>query len=483
MKTLDNLDDTMRYWLTDALKWADAKWDDEVALLRVPTERRRRPMPDEVHIVRESVWYALGLLMRQENDDVERAGRAIEAIMRYQFDTPSTIYHGTFRRYTEEPTPPENPTVWQDYDPNWREFICTVFILMLIEFRDLLPTPLQDKMLHSIQLATEGTIIRRVDAQYTNIALMSAFLLDYAGKELNKPAWREFGTSLAQEIYDLFRQHGTFYEYNSPTYYGVDIYALGLWRKYGLTSLFQSLGAEMEAELWRDIAQFYHAGLRNLCGPYDRSYGMDMTDYIAVIGLWIAAGVPIEIAPMPDVSQPFEHAGDYFFVPLVALVDAIVPEDTMPHLMSFQGERLVERTIETGREFTAWLSPSLMLGGGRDGINNSRTDQYYPATAHWIAPDGSVAWLRSCTEHLIQAEATSHELRLWDSESHEYDFIIRVPDANTNMIQGNTWQLPGMHINIETENAEVSAKVDNGILTVQIRTIETLRLRFLSATT
>ena len=32
----------------------------------------------------------------------------------------------------------------------------------------------------------------------------------------------------------------------------------------------------MLAELWRDIARFYHPAMRNLCGPFDRAYGLDL---------------------------------------------------------------------------------------------------------------------------------------------------------------------------------------------------------------
>ena len=54
-----------------------------------------------------------------------------------------------------------------------------------------------------------------------------------------------------------------------------------------LSPLLAKLGGEMESSLWRDTTQFYHADLRNLAGPYDRSYGMNLLDYVSVIGIWI----------------------------------------------------------------------------------------------------------------------------------------------------------------------------------------------------
>jgi hypothetical protein len=102
-------------------------------------------------------------------------------------------------------------------------------------------------------------------------------MLCFGGNRFDEPVWFHEGERMAREVYRLFKQHDAFAEYNSPTYCGVDLYALALWRSYpSLSPHLTRWGEEMEALLWRDLAQFYHADLRNLAGPYDRSYGMDM---------------------------------------------------------------------------------------------------------------------------------------------------------------------------------------------------------------
>src|SRR4051812_38604501 len=101
------------------------------------------------------------------------------------------------------------------------------------------------------------------------------------------------------------------------------------------------MGAAMEADLWRDIARYYHAGLRNVCGPYDRSYGMDMERYAALTGLWIWAAIGSGDTPFPDPSQPFDHAHDFCFGPCIASVGAQMPADALPHFHAFQGARQV----------------------------------------------------------------------------------------------------------------------------------------------
>ena len=131
MKTVRQLDDNTRYWFDEALRWADGRWSNENNLLQMPLDRQHLGTIEGICLVRDLVWYALGLMMRQNPGDIARAQTIIKTLMRYQYDEPSAVYHGTFARYNGEPHPPENAVIWRDYDPNWREFICTVFIVLL----------------------------------------------------------------------------------------------------------------------------------------------------------------------------------------------------------------------------------------------------------------------------------------------------------------------------------------------------------------
>ena len=480
MKTFDDLNEATHYWLVKSLLWSDDLWNDELSLVLVPLDQAEAGKHDERYSVRDSVWYATGLLMRQSEGDIERALEIIEAILTYQFNDPSVVYHGTFYRTPDEPPPPTNPREWRDYDPNWREFICTVFIILLKEFDVLIPAELQEAMHQSILLAAEGSFARKVPAEYTNISLMSAFLLDYAGEKFDKPEWQDYALSQANEIDRLFNRFKTFNEYNSPTYYGIDFYALALWRKYGSTADYQNMGAAMEAELWRDLAQFYHADMKNICGPYDRSYGMDMTNYLAVVSLWIACALPSASAPLPDVDEAFDHAGDYYFMPMVALVDTMPPDDVMPHLTAFQGERTLERTIEPNRTATAWLSDKLMLGAEADKLNPVRSDQFHPATAHWIAPDGSIGWLRTRSASLIQATVKTGQLLLSADGETEYVFQIRLTASHSFEIKAKQWIFHGMTIELERPDTPYTVSLAGDLLTLQFASDEGVILTFLS---
>jgi hypothetical protein len=285
---------------------------------------------------------------------------------------------------------------------------------------------------------------------------MSAFLLDWAGERFTVPIWRAQADTLAQVIDAQFAERQAFWEYNSPTYYGVDAFALALWREYGLSDTFRVPGAAMEAGFWRDVARFYHAGMKNLCGPWDRSYGMDMQQYIAVVGLSIATLVAPELAPLPDVSQPFGHPHDFYFMPPIALLTPQVPDDALPHFQRFVGERHIEQVIEPGRVATAWLSENVMIGGQSGNAIRSPNEQFHLATIHWRLPNGGTGWLRLRCEASIAARAEPHTLILAGKAGLSLIFDIQVAGLQASDLRADRWQLAGLTINIEAEGAGFS---------------------------
>ena len=72
--------------------------------------------------------------------DTIRAVRILERGWGTKFIAPGRPWDGTYRRAPEEADPPAvGAKVWEHYDPNWRQFTCTTFALILIEFESRLP--------------------------------------------------------------------------------------------------------------------------------------------------------------------------------------------------------------------------------------------------------------------------------------------------------------------------------------------------------
>jgi hypothetical protein len=458
---LEQLGPNARDLAERSLNWMDSCWDEAAGLFQMPNRAFYEDgnVSAEVHLVRETAWYALGLLLRNQPGDAARAGRAVDALLNYQFDAPGEPYHGTWYRSPHEPLPPPGAVVWRDYDPNWREFIGTALAVALIEYPALLPEPLIARIDTALRRAIAGTLARNVPASYTNIALMTAFLLDFGAARFREPAWQAKSEQLAAKILQRFRANRTFDEYNSPTYYAIDLYALALWRSYASAPALRAAGAEMEAALWSDIAQFYHAGMRNLAGPYDRSYGMDMRHYVAGVGMWIWLASGYARAPFPDLSQPFEHAWDFAIAPLVALLGAQIPPEALPYFLAFQGERQVERVIaaEPRRVATAWLGPHLMLGAQDSSSSHIMNEQFHPATAHWQFAGEPLGWLRLRTSAPTDAWAGRGRLSIVCAQpaSHDPTFVFQIAAEGVDLaaLRHDHWALPGLSVRVETNAA------------------------------
>jgi hypothetical protein len=463
----DSLDANTQDLCNASMRWMESHWDEAAGLLgNVGDAKLTTPH----HTIRGSVWYVFGLLMRARADDNARAARVIETALRYQFDAPDRVFHGTFFRAPEEPYPPSDAVIWRDYDPNWREFIITVFALIVMEFVERLPITLVDKMDAAIRKAVVGALARNLSASYTNIALMYAFMLCFAGKRFGEAAWFAEGERMAREVYQLFKQHAAFAEYNSPTYYGVDVYALALWRSYPtLSPLLAQLGSEMEATLWRDVAQFYHADLRNLAGPYDRSYGMDMRRYVAVIGIWMRLVMDKTRAPLPDTDHPFEHEHDIGFVPLIAFLGAQVPADALEHFTAFRGERYIERVLSDAprRAATAWLGQNRMLGGAFTNLTAPTSNQLHPATIHWRINTEQIGWIRALYLRPIDARAQRNRLEI--TTTSEIAFLVHAPNACVEQIEREHWRLPQLNVRVETNAAQLDAQVRENLLEIRYR--------------
>ncbi|WP_338246908.1 hypothetical protein [Dictyobacter halimunensis] len=456
-----NLDPVVCEMAEMALAWLDRYWDAEVGLLKMEAEQDEdsttTPVP-LVHHIRETIWYALGLLQRQAEGDYERALQAIQTVLSYQFDEPGKPYDGTWYRLSEEPHPSEDARIWRDYDPNWREFIGSTLVIILLDYEANLPPELVMGIERALRRAMRGALVRRLPASYTNIALMHAFLLDFTGHRFNDPDWQSRGEAYAREIYQLFEPNHAFAEFNAPTYYGVDLYALGLWRRYSFSSLLQRLGSDMEASLWRDVALMYHAGMKNMAGPFDRAYGMDMQSYASLIGLWIWMATAKECAPFPDVTRPFAHQHDFAFVPCYIGVGISVPDDVLPHLRSFQCERQVVRTITNRphRVAHAWIGQHILLGGEETEYNKPASGQFHPATIQWVGEQGRICWIRLVyhTNIVINARAEKNMITCnimgVDGDHPDIFFRIFMPDGSRHSLQQDRWQLSGLTVDVDT---------------------------------
>ncbi|KAK7984587.1 hypothetical protein PG989_011989 [Apiospora arundinis] len=363
--------------LDESMAWMDTFYDSDLGYLYdVEGGSALR------HETRSSAWYALGLLARNETDDAKEAEHIITNIIGAQFKNESQQWYGDYQKYPEEPevgTEAYPASIYNSWDPNWRGFIGTTFVVMLEEFPDLLSDDVQDLMLASLFNATVGDSYRvggvdddNLYPSYSNPALMRAFVSGWTGRRLSDKNMTDAGEMYAQEIIDLFVRHNTLSEFNSGTYTGVSIFGLLLWCKYlPADSVMSEYGPKMLRDTWSAVAQLWHPSMRNMAGPWDRAYGYDMNRYVSLMALWMWTLIGREQSSLIK-KAIMSHSADWAWSPLMAVLSdfhaTLLPQGLLESLTKFSGEHMFEAQAYyppydyVSRKITTWLSENVTIG-------------------------------------------------------------------------------------------------------------------------
>lgn len=297
-------------------------YDEAVSLERVPPGTA--PGIDlaafDLHIVRESAYGAFADL---EDGLVSRASDTLRAVLALQLDAPGRPWDGTFPVTAEQPAPPDEGAIeWLHWDSNWRQFLGSLFALVVERHGPVLDPDLVASLRAAVARCVAAEPEDRIPPWYTNPDLLHAWLLGWSGSLGD-------GEARATAAVERVRRHGDVDEYSSPTYDGVDLMAVALWVAHPPSPVYAALGTELLGVLGRRISTLFHPDLRAMCGPYIRTYGLGLDRYVALIGAWlVAAGAPISsVLPWP-LSAETDHVHDLWSTPLVAALAPVV----VPHL-------------------------------------------------------------------------------------------------------------------------------------------------------
>ncbi|KAL4898943.1 hypothetical protein BDW74DRAFT_189628 [Aspergillus multicolor] len=462
--------------LNESMTITDAIYDPPASYLRY----FYFPLAAGPHETRSSVWYSVGLLQRNQGNDADEAIKIIQNVIGDQEKNTTVQWYGDYTKYPEQPTVGTEaypPVIYNSWDPNWRGFIGTALILIYEEFQDLLPTEAQDLILESVYNSSVGDSYRvgGVDGDnlypaYSNAWLMRTVASSWAGLKLGDANMTAAGDSDAAAFLELFDRNGTLSEFNGPTYAGVSLYALTIAAKYlGNTNATIGLNAErVIQQIWSYTSELWNPVMRNLAGPWDRSYGYDMNNYVGIMSLW--AWALTEKSQAWNHTSPIwtlAHADDFEIAPVIAVLSefhsTLVPDDILAKLTSFSGEHTYTGHAYAPpadyalRNITTWMSANLTIG--TQSFNQSvvggfseDSSSFSPSVVQWLRSDSSVGYLNLYPiETALKAEVAPYSLNLTyplGDASSRFTFVLAANSLGKRRDIGSLDDVDGLSIRV-----------------------------------
>ena len=338
-----------------------------------------------LHSVRET---ANGAFLDLQDGNVDRAVTALRSVLALQYPVSDRPWSGTFPTSAGQPEPPGDDAIeWVHYDPNWRQFLGVTLALCVIVHGPVLPADVKSAITAALERCVAGEPDGRIPRWYTNPNLMHAWLQGHVAVLTGDLELRAAAHNRLAIPMERLLRYGDLDEYNSPTYDGIDLLAIGLWAMYPPTTGFSDAASTMLPVIGARISKLYHQRFGTSCGPYIRAYGLAPTGYVSMSGLlYSVCGEPADrVLPSPLTADTV-HVHDLYFLPLLAHLAPVLT----PHLRFAQvvGERHhVQRFRDSVAE--SLLRPDLAIGWDCGRRHDASLDQYVPFTVHVAEADGS----------------------------------------------------------------------------------------------
>lgn len=395
--------------------------------------------------IRNITRLAEALLFRDQTGDQENAITILKWVLKYQYQDEKSPYYGMW----------QTNAVKDRLDQNWREFIGCDLIIIYHYYKNALPADVVEAIQTGLIHAAKGAMKRDVTPYYSNISIMSVFLMEYVGTRFKHDELRIAGLKKAKDIFDLYQSNGSFSEYNSPTYYGVTLIGIALWREMAFSDEMKLMGRSLEKALWNETATLYNANLRNMVGPYIRAYGMDMQQYNAIIGLWIAVALDdANLAPIPGIKGG--KNGEMSNLAPIFHLGLSIPKGDLAEFKSFSKPRLIAKIVpntysgDTLKKVTHQIEKDWMMGGLWG--NRRKWDQIKTGTIHWKTAGEEIGWLLVPGNAKTNVKVSKKQMGIYlaDPKTKEVELFVYSKRASVDDFTDKNWKLPSIVLAIST---------------------------------
>ena len=418
---------------------------EEVIALDFPKGSKLSVTLSDRASIRNITRLAEALLFRNGNGDKENAITILKWLLKYQYQDEKSSHYGMWQ------TNATNDRL----DQNWREFIGCDLIIIYHYYKNTLPKEVVEAIEYGLVHAAKGAMKRDVTPYYSNISIMSAFLMEYVGTRFKRDELKQAGLKKARDIFNLQQSNGSYSEYNSPTYYGVTLIGIALWRELAFSEEMKKMGTSLEKELWHETAQLYNANLQNMVGPYFRAYGMDMQKYNAIIGLWMAVALDnANLAPIPGIKGG--KNGEMSNLTPIFHLGLSIPEGDLAEFRSFSKPRYIAKIVPntyTGdslKKVTHQIEKDWMMGGLWGNLR--KWDQIKVGTLHWKMADGSVGWLLVPGNGKTNVKVSKKQMGIYlaDAKTKEIELFIYSKGTSPAHFTDKMWKLSAMDLAVNT---------------------------------
>lgn len=444
---------------------------DTFLLDEMPIEENLSNILSDQTSIRSKTRLAQALLFRNEIGDTEKAIYILNWILSHQHKDENKRIFGSWKTNVSN----------DRLDENWREFIGCDLIIILENYRKLFSPELISTIENSLYLAAKGAYARNVGPEYTNISIMSSFLLDYVGSLKKDSLLSIAGLKKAEEIFNLYHSNKSFSEFNSPTYYGVSMIGLALWRKYAVHEDIKKMGMNLEEKLWNETVTFYHPGLKNIAGPYFRAYGMDMQRYFSIIGLWISVALNDETkAPMPLLKGP--KYGEMSNISSILHLGLSIPKTVSDQLNNPNTKIFIQKAIpnkykgDSLKMVTMQMDEYWMMGGLWGNLR--KWEQIKSGTLHWLNKNNEINWLMILGDGKTNVKIEDNKMDIYPSTEkiQSMDLFIYAADQNPETFKNKNWVLPTIHLKLKTHLKKFTiVKIDDLIDLEKIGVSESIK--------